>query len=130
MDKDFGKRLVRLLERYENATEDEEFLIKILTFINAAWDVCINVKGLKNASNDVFFMSVAILIVVEEKKCFKEEKNNKNGKLETEIRIKDLVKIKNIVVEIVKQICEQNDYKGDYMDFREPIFVDPTTLFE
>lgn len=29
---------------------------------------------------------------------------------------------------LVKNICEQNNYKGNYMDFREPIFVDPTML--
>lgn len=119
----FEKRLNNLGKIYENATKQQRLIIHTLTFINKAWEECIKAKHLNKVSNDAFFTAVAALIIKEREECF----NNKKIK-KVEMPIKDFIKIKIVAQDIIKKICEQNNYKGNYLDFREPIFVDPTML--
>lgn len=124
MDKDFEKRLNNLEKIYENATNNQVLVIHTLTFINKAWEECIKTKNLKKVSNDAFFTAVAALVVKEREKCFNSDKKIKK----VEMPFNEFLKIKSVAITIIKEICRQNNYKGDYLDFREPIFVDPTML--
>lgn len=124
MDKDFEKRLNNLEKIYEKATAQQRLIIHTLSFINKAWNDCLNSENLKHVSNEAFFIVVTAFIVKEREKCF-----GSNKKV-TEIKISfnDFVKIKIVAMNIIEELCKQNNYEGNYMDFREPICIDPTML--